>query len=380
LQLRVAMAHVPLARTVLLRWAMVPLRERGDVVRPRLFSKAALHPRATCTQSTSHSPSLMGLYETWTVRSWFPGDPTCTLPVPKHWQWLAPTEPDGLGGFAPLEDDGRMLVLEQSRLPFDVDPLAWIQHEAESQGLSVTLARQLADLPDARFETGGVDPRTGKVWRSSALLRGNRIVLVRGLAPAHAWEAAWSVLRPCSHNVVLSGPSRSVAAEARRLLRTRHAAFAVPVSWFVCAHHVCDSEVYLLRPTPEITRAMLRIDTGDASLSIAERQRRTMTALEGQGWCREGEITSYDGSIRTMASSSYGTLSHDGAKYHLRLSQRVLGKIYVDYTAVLPAEPSGVLEAMRTARAMEIAVETTVIHSATPMGETTLRPRGRTDR
>lgn len=335
-----------------------------DLVRPRSFSEAGAMPCAEVTGFVEAVGGLRPRYRVWSVQVQGIRSYRFSMPVPAGWIWVPPSGPDVLGAFVPPDIVGPQITVRIQQVRWEVDVLAWLMRRCQSWGITVTMARPRGDGETLRFELGGTRDFDGAMWRISAAVHMGRLSIVEVMAPVRLWESMHETFRPCRQQFEILPPPQWSTIEPHRTFRTEQIQFSVPSSWTAKEHTVTRGhERYLISACP--CRGLLRIDTGSSSEPPHLRQSRILRHFEDLGWRTVGGLTTLPSGIRTFCSTLEGSLSVRGEVYRLRIAHRRLGTTFIDYTTLTPTADELAEDAMRTARAAEIAIESTVVHVAT---------------
>lgn len=355
-------------------------RGSDGIVRPRLFSEASAMPCAEVTESVESESDLRLRYRTWSVQVQGSRSYRFSMPVPAGWVWVPPSGPDVLGVFVPPEVVGPQITVRMEHVRWEVDVLAWLMRRCQTRGLAVTMVRSQNDAEALRFELGGTRDVDGAMWRISAALHMGRLLIVEVLAPLTLWEPMHETFRPCRQKYEILPPPQWATIEPHRTFRTEQVQFSVPSSWIAKEHTVTRGhERYLISANP--CKGLLRIDTGNSMVPLHLRQSRILQHFEDLGWSVVGRLATLPSGIRTFCSTSEGRISVRGEAYRLRVAHRRLGTTFIDYTTLIPMAEELAEDAMRTARAAEVAIESTVLHATTD-GETAVvrRTKGEGER
>lgn len=338
--------------------------ENDGLVHARLFGDVEARPCALAGDPDPR-PCLRASYELWSVQVKERRGYRFTMPVPSGWIWIPPSAPDVLGAFVPAEMTGPQLTVRIQRIRWEVDVLAWLMHRCHAWGLVVTMARPQGDHEGSRFELGGTRDFDSAVWRISAALHTGRLLMVEAVAPLVLWNQMQELFRPCRREFeILPSPQWSTI-EPYRTFKTEQIQFSVPASWSAKEHTIArDHERYLLSAAQSRCRGLVRIDTGCSATPLHLRQSRILRYFEDLGWRPLGQCSIHPSGIRTFCGAFEGSLRNREEIYHLRVAHRRLGKAYVDYTTLVPIHDDLAEDAMRTVRAGEIAIESTLTHTS----------------
>lgn len=312
-----------------------------------------------------------------------PHDPSLTyrIPVPAAWgrcRTLPAIDPELgrpelLGLFASPDDPQReRLTVSVTRLPYEVDPLAWVTARAAVGGWRIATARRLDDR--GRFEVGALREDQGRVLvrRTVGVLDEARLLRVDATAGSGAWPKVADELWPCGMLFDLEAPTRRAQIEARRTFGGPLVKFSLPGSWD--AKPTAPAErggVTWLAWTEQDVQlaAVVRVDAarvGEAGVeTIGDRQRRVVHGLKRRGvhLVREPVRVADDGDRGAGLDGWLGQWVAPGRAgsdaLEIRFAHRDAGGISVDYLMVAPAPGTRHLDWMRCVRAFEIAISTT---------------------
>lgn len=332
-----------------------------DIPRPRLFEATATHPPLSETTGDLWPRLGDATHGRWMLQVQGQRTARCTIPYPAGWRWLAPREPDSLGSFVPPVMRGPELTVRVVPLTWEVDPLAYLMHDCRKRGLSTTLARPDPGHDASRFELGGTRDSDGALWKSAALLHGGRLVIVETSAPVELWHPLRGALRSCRKGLDVAPPSPSAAIEPQRSHRSEDIRFALPTSWIRTNHRRRDGDERLVFAAPRC-RSVIVIDGGSKSRPLHLRHASVFEALQTMGWGSPRRVTLQRSGIRSFSGILDGELEASGDPFRVRIAHRRMGRVHVDYTAVLPTSDTHAIDAMRTVRATEIAIDSTMAH------------------
>lgn len=353
-----------------LRTMEVP-KKNHDIPRPRLFETAAFHLPFTEITEDLHPASTSLGHARWTLGVQGDRSARCSIPYPVGWRWIAPTTSEVLGTFVPPDLVGPEVSVRMTRLAWEVDPLAFLMHHCHARGLVTTLARPELGYEQSRFELGGTREMDGGRWRSTAILHVGRLLIVETSASAELWNMMRPIFRPCRREFEVLPSPESFAVEPQRSHRTEYIRFCLPSSWMPSVHRRERGYERFVFSAPECSGAII-VDSGTVGPPLQLRQASLFEALESLGRGKPGHLTMQPSGIRTFSGILHGTLEGGGDSCSVRIAHRSLGKTYVDYTTVAPTAEARALDAMRTIKAIEIAIDSTLAHPETDACTTVL--------
>lgn len=335
-----------------------------DIPRPRLFETVS--PHAPCEAGSdvggpvSASPMRLS---TWALQLQDGRSSRCTAFYPEGWRWAAPFSIDELGSFVSPLHSSAVVSVRMYEVAWELDPLAWLMHDCVSRGLSVTMAYPHSEPSSFRFELGGIRDTDGAVWRAVAVRHGVRFLTLETLAPASCWDSHCEVFRACRERFEVLPVPRASTVEPQRIYRMAEIAFAMPRSWSCASDEPGPRFDRLVFSASETgCRGLVIVDSGKGTSPLQHRQSRILSALERLGWSSIGGLSMQSAGIRSFGGVLEGELASQGEFFSLRIAHRRIGGAYVDYATVAPNHDRLAIDAMRTMKAVEIAIDSTRAH------------------
>ena len=304
------------------------------------------------------------------------------LPVPRGWGRVwglaassAPGRPEILGLFAPDPDlDGPRLVVSVTRLRWDVDPVLWVVNGWRAAGWEIAVAGPLPPRWHPRFEVGALRRADGEieVRRTVGFIDNGRLVRVDAAAPARVWRKLHDVLWPCGVLMSLAQPTFRREVERTERYESPPLAFELPASWTACPAPPAWAGAlrWVAHPVEGAEGAVaMRIDASPCpggrfdSLDTRHERLRRELWVGGIAMARRVERISSGSAMGSPGLCGfYRTDARDHEDYfEIRLAHRHVEGWSVDLTALTASPARCVLDHMRAARALEIAVATTRI-------------------
>jgi len=303
-----------------------------------------------------------------------------TLPVPRGWGRVsglasspAPGRPELLGVFSPQPDlSGPRIMVSVARLRWDVDPLRWVRHGWEAAGWSVAVARPLEERWRPRFEIGVLRSVDGEVEvrRSTGFVDNGRLIRVDVAAPLSWWPKLHDLLWPCGVCMELAQPTKRAQIEATQRYGGPLVTFELPQSWHASKAKPLGPEAtrWVAAPGEEVGRSVaLRIDvtawpSGGAE-AIEIRQRRVRRELWARGISMSRQVQRLHAGVGAEAKGLVGLFyaeAHDrDENFEIRLAHCDTDGLSVDYTMLVASPETHIVDRLRAARALEIALMTT---------------------
>ncbi len=301
------------------------------------------------------------------------------LPVPRGWgrvEALAAGpqrgRPEILGVFSPEADlAGPRIVVSVTRLPWDVDPRAWVEHHWRKAGWSIAVARPLDARWHPRFEVGALrDTESAvEVRRTTGWVDNGRLIRADVAAPTSNWARLHDLLWPCGVLCSLSKPTYRREVEVQCRVGGPWLGFGLPASWHV--RRVAPSLQGGSRwvASAEAGVAVVRIDAtpwppGGVE-PVEARQHRLRRELRSEGLVPARRVH------RVPAEGAAGTPGLAGVfdmhaqdheePFSIRMAHLDAGGVSVDYVAAVASPLRHPIDCMRAHRALELAVASTQV-------------------
>jgi hypothetical protein len=340
--------------------------------------------RASPTFSTAYHvmPTLQDTHVAVRIRPG--GDPTLQyeLPIPRGWHrataYRGPARPAGnpdtIGLFCAAPDaQGPRVVVSVTQLRWEVDPIEWVRYGWACAGWRVAVARAVDHPRGPRFEVGALKDVGSRidVRRTTGFVDNGRLFRVDVVASLLEWSRVHDELWACGALADLCSPTGRTQVETRHRCEGPGLAFAIPTSWGVDApmrrgngvrwQGALESSVQrgarisiVSQPGPddEATlaprRAAIQRRLRAAQIAVS----RSMEPVEEDALA---ELDGWRGMYRCTAT-------FEDARYELRIAQRHLGGLDLDYVMLAPAPLTHHLDWMRATQAHRI----TILDTETP--------------
>ncbi|MCH9685357.1 MAG: hypothetical protein K0V04_28235 [Deltaproteobacteria bacterium] len=301
------------------------------------------------------------------------------LPVPRGWgrvEALAaspqPGRPEILGVFAPEADlTGPRIIVSATRLQWDVDPQAWVEHHWTQAGWSIAIARPLEARWHPRFEVGALRRIEGavEVRRTTGWVDNGRLMRVDVAAPSSRWASLHDLLWPCGVLCSLTKPTYRREVEAQRRVGGPLVGFGLPASWHARPAPPPRPDANRWVASAEDGVGVLRVDampwrSGEVESYEARRERlRRELRAEGLALARRVQRIPPGAAAGTPGLAGLFEVQardHDHA-FDVRIAHVDADGVSLDYVTAVASPECLPLDRMRTNRALELAVASTQI-------------------